>query len=95
MITPAVRVPRRFTIERPPPAAEIGSLLKRRLILVALVIAGTTSFFATYRAAIPSQWQFFRSSASGTGLILFEAGLGVSALAVSALLWRRRAWRLR
>jgi serine/threonine-protein kinase len=94
-MTGAVRVPRRFAVERPPPAAEIGFLLRRRLILVAFVIAGTTSFFATYRAAIPSQWQFFRSSASGTGLIAFEVGLGVFALAAAAVLWKRPAWRLR
>ncbi len=91
----SVRVPRRFTVERPPSAAEIGTLLRRRLILVALVVGGTTCFFATYRAAIPSQWAFFRSSTAGTSLLVFEAGLCVTALGVAALLWRRRTWRLR
>jgi serine/threonine-protein kinase len=91
----SVRVPRRFRVERPPHAAEIGPLLRRRLILVALVIWGTSLFFASYRVAIPSQWEFFRSSASGTRLLVFEAGLCVTALGAAALLWRRRTWRLR
>ena len=94
--TPAsARAPRRFTVLRPPRPEEIGPLLRRRLLLVALVIGGTTSFFATYRAAIPSQWQFFRSSVSGTSLLVFEAGLCLTALTVAGLLWRRRSWRLR
>jgi hypothetical protein len=91
----SVRVPRRFTLERPPLAADIGALLRRRLILVALVIAGSTTFFAVYRASIPAQWEFFRSSRSGTSLVAFEAGLCVTALAIATVLWRRPAWRLR
>jgi eukaryotic-like serine/threonine-protein kinase len=91
----SVRVPRRFTLRRPPLAAEIGALLRQRLILVATVVAGTTMFFAIYRALTPVQWQFFRSSTSGVSLLLFEAGLCLTAVAVVLLLWRRRAWRLR
>jgi hypothetical protein len=91
----SARAPRRFRVQRPPRPDEIKPLLRRRLLLVAVVIGGTTSFFATYRAAIPSQWGFFRASASGTSLLLFEAGLCLTSLAFAALLWRRRAWRLR
>ncbi len=91
----SVRAPRRFNVRRPPRPEEIGPLLRRRLLLVALLISGTATFFAIYRAAIPSQWEFFRSSRAGTSLLLFEAGLCVTALAVAALLSRRRTWRLR
>jgi hypothetical protein len=71
----SVRVPRRFTLQRPPLKAEIGTLLRQRLLLVAVVIAGTTIFFATYRALTPLQWQFYTSSWPGVSLLLFEAGL--------------------
>ena len=91
----SVRVPRRFTLQRPPLAAEIRTLLRQRLLLVAAVIAGTTIFFATYRALTPVQWQFFVSSSSGISLLVFEAGLCVTAVASAVLLWRRRTWRLR
>ncbi len=91
----SVRVPRRFTLERPPLGADIGMLLRRRLILVALVILGSTTFFAVYRASIPGQWEFFRSSVSGSGLLMFEAGLGMTALGIATVLWRRPTWRLR
>ena len=91
----SVRVPRRFTLQRPPLKAEIGTLLKRRLLLVAVVIAATTIFFATYRFLTPLQWQFYASSSSGVGLLLFEAGLCVTAVASAVLLGRRQSWRLR
>jgi hypothetical protein len=83
----SVRVPRRFTLQRPPLKAEIGTLLRQRLLLVAVVIAGTTIFFATYRALTPLQWQFYTSSWPGVSLLLFEAGLCVTAVSSALFLW--------
>ena len=90
--TEAVRVPRRFTLQRPPHPAEVAPLLRRRLVLVALLIAATTGFFSTYRALLPTQWQFYRASTSGTGLLIFEGFVCLSSLAAAFLLWRRRGW---
>ncbi len=92
--TTAVRVPRRFTLERPPHPAEIVPLLRRRLMLIALLMAGTTTFFASYRFLIPTQWAFFRSSAVGTALLVFEAGLCLTSIVLALTLWRKRSWRL-
>jgi serine/threonine-protein kinase len=93
--TTAVRVPRRFTLERPPHPAEIVPLLRRRLMLIAMLMAGTTTFFASYRFLIPSQWAFFRSTTVGTALLAFEASLCVTSIVVALVLWRRQSWRLR
>ena len=90
--TEAVRVPRRFTLERPPHPAEIAPLLRRRLMLVALLIAATTGFFGTYRALIPSQWEFYRASATGTELLLFEVLVFITSLGAAFMLWHRRVW---
>jgi serine/threonine protein kinase len=91
--TASVRVPRRYSLERPN-AVQIAALLRRRLLIVCALIVGTTTFFAAYRAATPTQWQFFRASSAGTALILFEATVWAAALANAVVLWRRRTWSL-
>jgi serine/threonine-protein kinase len=93
--TTAVRVPRRFTLERPPHPAEIAPLLRRRLMLIALIMAGTTAFFSAYKFLIPGQWAFHRATATGTALLAFEEALCLTSLALAFVLWRRRDWRLR
>ena len=92
--TGAVRVPRRFTLERPQLAVDIAPLLRRRLMLVALLIAATTMFFGVYRATLPTQWAYFRASTAGTSLLVFEAGLCLTAITAAVLLWRRPRWSL-
>src|SRR5688572_8217128 len=92
--TGAVRVPRRFTLERPQLAVDIAPLLRRRLMLVALVIAATTMFFGVYRATLPTQWAYFRASTAGTTLLVLEAGLCLTAVTAAVLLWRRPQWSL-
>jgi serine/threonine-protein kinase len=92
--TEAVRVPRRFALQRPPLPAEIAPLLRRRLMLVALLIAVTSAFFGTYRWSIPAQWQFYRASTWGTELLVFEAVVCVMAGVAAFVLWRRSTWSL-
>jgi serine/threonine-protein kinase len=87
--TDAVRVPRRFTLTRPPLPFEVAPLLRQRLMLVALLISATTAFFGAYRAAIPAQWAFYRASAAGTGLLAFEGVVCLTGLTAAAALWRR------
>ena len=91
----SVRVPRRFTVERPPRAAEIGTLLRRRLHPRRSRGRGHDLFFATYRADDPEPVGVLPLVDAGTSLLVFEAGLCVTAFGVAALLWRPRTWRLR
>jgi serine/threonine-protein kinase len=91
--TASIQVPLRFALERPN-EVEIAALLRGRLLVVAVLVTGTVSFFASYRALIPTQWEFFRSTIAGTALLAFEAGLWVLAVASSIALWRHRAWSL-
>jgi serine/threonine-protein kinase len=84
-----------LVLERPPAGQELVPLLRRRLIVVASLAACTAIFFASYRAILPNQWQYFRNTPSGTSLRVFEAAFGLCSLSMAMLMWKRHDWTLR
>src|SRR5262245_39233680 len=84
----------RLVFERLPSGGDLEPLLRARLRIAALLAAATCVFFATFRAMQPGQVEYFRASALGTGVLVFEALFGVSSLALASVLWKRKSWTL-
>ena len=84
-----------LVLQRQPTASDVEPLLRRRLIIVALLASLTSAFFSTFRSEQPGQWEFFRASALGRGLLVFEGAIFVTGLVFAACLWWRRDWSLR
>ena len=82
--------------------ADLAPILRRRLVVIAALVALATAFFATFRAVQPNEWAYFRSSPWGTALLVCEALVrprrgrpGVDALAQTAVVDPRAASRRR
>ncbi len=73
-------------------SAGLAPLLRRRLLVVALLLALATTFFGLFRAVQPVEWAYFMASPWGRGLVVAEALFGVGCLTVAAGLWRWPAW---
>jgi serine/threonine-protein kinase len=79
----------------PAAGADITPLLRRRLIIVALLAALTSAFFSMFRLQNPAQWDYFRASDLGRGLLLFEPIMFVTSVALAIAMWRSERWSLR
>jgi hypothetical protein len=73
-------------------SAGLAPLLRRRLVVVALLLALATTFFGLFRAVQPVEWAYFMASPWGRGLVAAEALFGVGCLGIAAGLWRWPAW---
>jgi tRNA A-37 threonylcarbamoyl transferase component Bud32 len=77
-------------------AADLPPLLRRRLLVVAGLVAAAPVFFATFRATQPIERAFFLATPWGVAFLVAEAAIGVAALAFLVALWRApaRFWTL-
>jgi hypothetical protein len=73
-------------------SAGLAPLLRRRLLVVALLLALATTFFGVFRAVQPVEWAYFMASPWGRGLVAAEALFGIGCLAIAAGLWRWPGW---
>ena len=75
----------------PSSQADLAPILRRRLVVIAVLVALATGFFAAFRAVQPNEWAYFRSSPWGTALLVCEALFG---LVAAGLAWtlRYRPW---
>ncbi len=85
----------RFAIRTPQTAQDLEKLLRRRLIIIALLASLTTAFHALFRRSMPGQWEFFRSTTSGTYMLHYETAFFFAGLVAAVVLWRRRSWSIR
>ena len=83
-----------LVLERLPSGGDLEPLLRHRLTIAALLAAATGVFFAIYRTLQPNQLQYFRASALGTGVLVFEALFAALSLLLAVVLWRRARWTL-
>jgi eukaryotic-like serine/threonine-protein kinase len=83
-----------LVLQRPPTGHELAPLLRRRLMIVAILAAVTCAFFSSYRLSLPNQPEFFRAAWFGAGMLIFEAAFALTSLALAILMWRR-SWSLR
>jgi hypothetical protein len=72
--------------------ADLPPLLRRRLLIVAVLTVGATVFFAVFRAVQPAEQAYFKASRAGIVLLVAEAAVGVVAAIVGLALWRRPGW---
>jgi len=84
-----------LVVEHPKTGSDIVPLLRRRLLIVALLAALTSAFFSTFRSRLPGQLEYFRATRLGSGLLVFEAVVFLGSVAFALLLWRGRAPSLR
>jgi hypothetical protein len=75
-------------LDRRSSSAELPPLLRRRLLIVASLVALATTFFGVFRAVQPVEWAYFMASPWGRALVAAEIGIGVAALAIAVALWR-------
>src|SRR5262245_18426508 len=78
----AVRVP-----DPPSAPTELEALLRRRVVLVAMLAALTTTFFSTFRRTSPGELNLYLHTSYGTALLIFEAAFGGLALALAGTMW--------
>jgi len=86
----AVARPRVVLGSAPRSTGELERVLRRRLIVVALLAAFAALFFSIFRLALPEQSAFVRQSPTGRALVLFEPVLATVALLGAGFLNRRR-----
>ncbi len=75
-----------------PRSQQLEPLLRRRLIVVALLIALATTFFSILRAGQPEELAYFLASPWGSAILVAEIVLALTSLALALVLWRRPAW---
>ena len=72
--------------------SDLPPLLRRRLLIVALMVVTATAFFAIFRFVQPAERAYFQSSPWGRVVLAGEALFGLIAAALAAALWRRPRW---
>ncbi|MGE0363399.1 MAG: serine/threonine-protein kinase [Vicinamibacterales bacterium] len=72
--------------------SDLPPLLRRRLLIVALLVMTATAFFAVFRFVQPAERAYFQSSPWGRITLAGEAGFGLIAAALALALWRRPRW---
>ena len=76
-------------------SGDLPPLLRRRLLVVALLLALATAFFGLFRAVQPVEWAYFMASPWGRALVVAEVAVGLASLAIGFALWRAPArWSL-
>ncbi|MGE0812141.1 MAG: serine/threonine-protein kinase [Vicinamibacterales bacterium] len=71
---------------------QLAPILRRRLTLVAVLVALATLFFSTFRYNQPAERAYFLASSWGRAFLGFEAALGAGMVALVLALWRLPAW---
>jgi len=72
--------------------SDLPPLLRRRLLVVAVLVALASGFFASYRALQPVELAYFTASPWGVALLVAEVGFSLVGLGIAAVLWRRPQW---
>ncbi len=87
--------PARLALRTPQTAQDLERLLRRRLIVLAVLATLATGFHALFRRSMPGQWEYLRSLAPGRFMLVYEAAFGVAGVVAAIILWRRRRWSIR
>ena len=93
-VPPADQSPARLAMRTPQTAHDLEKLLRRRLVVLAILAALATGFHALFRRAMPDQLAYLSSLPAGRFMLAYEAAFGALGIAAAIILWRRRRWSI-